>query len=77
MIGKHAVVLVDIDPLHGTGIVRVAQEEWRAQSKDGSPIPKDAEVEVLAVEGTRLIVTPVRRPDIAGAVIPSGPESRA
>ena len=73
VIGQSAVVLEEIDPLRGKGIVRVAQEEWRAQSHDGAIIPSDTEVKVLDVQGTRLIVEPVRHPDLQGAVEPQPP----
>jgi inner membrane protein len=56
VVGKRAVVLQDIDPKQAIGMVRVDREEWRAESVDGQPIPKDATVEVVRVEGTRLIV---------------------
>ena len=67
VMGKPAVVIDEIDPLHGKGIVRVAQEEWRAESDDGERIPRNAEVTVTGVQGTRLIVKLVRRPDLQGA----------
>jgi membrane protein implicated in regulation of membrane protease activity len=70
VIGQPAVVLEEIDPLRGKGIVRVAQEEWRAQSHDGANIPRNAEVRVIDVQGTRLIVEFVRHPDLQGAVDP-------
>ena len=70
VIGQPAVVLEEIDPLRGKGIVRVAQEEWRAESDDGERIPRDAEVEVTDVQGTRLIVKLVLRPDLQGVVEP-------
>ena len=70
VIGQPAVVLEEIDPLRGKGIVRVAQEEWRAQSHDGAIVPCNVEVKVIAVQGTRLIVEPVHHPDLQGAVEP-------
>lgn len=70
VLGKRAVVIDEIDPLRGKGIVRVAQEEWRAESENGERIPKDAEVEIIGVQGTRLLVKLVRHPDLQGAVEP-------
>jgi membrane protein implicated in regulation of membrane protease activity len=55
---KHAIVLTEINPLMGTGMVRVDAEEWRATSEDGRVIPKDTIVEVIRIEGTRLVVRP-------------------
>lgn len=71
VLGKRAVVIDEIDPLRGKGIVRVAQEEWRAESDDGERIPRDAEVEVCGVQGTRLIVKLTQHPDLQGAVQPA------
>ena len=58
VIGKSAVVLEPIDNSAATGMVRVEREEWRAQSLDGEPIPVGVTVEVVAVDGTRLLVRP-------------------
>ena len=55
---KQAIVLADINPALGVGMVRVDAEEWRASSEDGRIITKDTIVEVLRIDGTRLIVRP-------------------
>ncbi|MCO6453603.1 MAG: NfeD family protein [Caldilineales bacterium] len=62
VLGKQAVVLEAIDPLRAHGMVRVDREEWRAQSQDGSMIPVESVVEVVAVDGTRLIVRQIAAP---------------
>jgi membrane protein implicated in regulation of membrane protease activity len=54
--GKQAIVLKEIDPLHGTGMVRIDREEWRAESVDHTMIPKDVLVDVVSVTGTRVLV---------------------
>ena len=59
VLGKHALVIEDIDPHSPSGRVRVDVEEWRADSESGSPISKGTIVEVLKVDGTRLRVRPV------------------
>jgi len=56
VVGKRAVVLKEIDPLLGTGLVRIDREEWRAESVDHMKIPTDAIVEVVSVTGTRVLV---------------------
>ena len=58
VLGKEAVVIEAIDPLSAHGRVRIDREEWRADSADGAPIAQDMQVEVLRVEGTRVIVRP-------------------
>lgn len=55
---KRALVLTEINPALGNGMVRVDAEEWRALSEDGSVIAKDTIVEVLRIDGTRLVVRP-------------------
>ncbi|HEY53093.1 MAG TPA: NfeD family protein [Caldilineae bacterium] len=58
VLGKYAVVLTPIEPREAKGRVRVEREEWRAESEDGQVIPVDTIVQVVRVEGTRLIVRP-------------------
>lgn len=56
-IGQTAFVLTDIPTgADETGLVRVGREEWRAQTRDGTPVAAGARVVVLGVTGTRLIV---------------------
>ena len=59
--GRRAVVLREIPAgVNATGLVRVEREEWRAESSDGASIPAGTDVEVIRVDGTRLIVGPVQ-----------------
>lgn len=58
VLGKRAIVLNEINPPQGAGMVRVDTEEWRATSEDGSVIAQGAIVEVIRIEGTRLVVRP-------------------
>ncbi|MGH9273429.1 MAG: NfeD family protein [Acidimicrobiales bacterium] len=59
LIGRDGVVLEEIVPDH-LGLVRVNREEWRAESTDRSTVPAGTAVRVAEVEGTRLIVTPIK-----------------
>lgn len=54
--GKRGFVTAAVRPLGQGGMVKVEREEWRAQSDDGAEIPKGAEVEVVRMEGARVIV---------------------
>ena len=55
--GQRAMVLTAIPAgPHETGIVRLQREEWRAESADGTAIALGTEVEVLRVDGTRVVV---------------------
>lgn len=58
MVGKYGVVLTSIEPMVAKGLVRVEREEWRADSVDGQVIPADTVVQVVKLEGTRLMVRP-------------------
>ena len=63
VLGKKAVVIESINALNGTGIVRVDAEEWRALPEDRTQIiPEKSTVEVLEVNGTRLVVRPLSLP---------------
>jgi membrane protein implicated in regulation of membrane protease activity len=52
--GELGVVLHDIDPHTGTGMVRVLNEEWRATAPQ--PIPAGSQIIVTEVQGARLVV---------------------
>lgn len=58
VLNRPGVVLTEINPALGSGMVRVDAEEWRAVSEDGSVIPKGTIIRVLRIDGTRLIVRP-------------------
>lgn len=57
-IGYEGVVLEEVDNLKDTGMIRVAQDKWRAKSLDGSKIFKDSLIKVIRLEGTRMVVEP-------------------
>ena len=55
-IGKKVKVIVQIDNDENTGYVSYNGVEWMARSESGAVIPKDTMVEIVAVEGVKLIV---------------------
>jgi len=55
-LGRTARVTEDIDNRLSAGTVYVDGKTWTARSADGSAIPKDAMVTVVAMEGVKLIV---------------------
>ena len=61
-IGLEAIVTEAIDNLHETGAVRLSGVEWSARSADGSPVAAGTVVRIDAIEGVKLIVTPVPVP---------------
>jgi membrane protein implicated in regulation of membrane protease activity len=52
------VVIADIVPDTGSGMVRVDGEEWRAASARQQPIPTGTRIEVVEVRGSKMIVQP-------------------
>lgn len=56
LIGKWGVVLQTVDPLEGTGMVRVESERWRAESMESVPLEVGEVVKVVGVDGVRLQV---------------------
>ena len=56
LIDKKGIVIEEIDNLKPTGRVRVDRDEWRADSADNTVIPEGTKINVVRVEGTRLIV---------------------
>lgn len=56
-IGRIAVVIQPIDPIKGTGRVRLDGVDWIAVSQNGAVIPEQTSVRIEAVEGTKLFVS--------------------
>lgn len=56
VVGKRGFVVTEIDNLKGQGEISLAGQVWTARSADNSVIGKDIEVEVVAIEGVKLIV---------------------
>lgn len=56
-IGKQGVVLETINNDENKGRVRIDTDEWRALSNGDEIISVDAKVEVIRIEGTRMVVT--------------------
>ncbi len=56
IIGKRAMVVERVDPVEGTGMVKVNGELWRALTEDSSVVSVGEYVTILKVEGTLLKV---------------------
>lgn len=56
-VSRGGIVLEDIDPDSGAGMVKVDSEEWRAMALQ--PIEKGTRIVVTEVRGTRFVVEPV------------------
>ena len=59
-VGMVGMVLEDIDNVNNTGRVRMNKEEWRAESENDNVILKNTKVKVIKVEGTHLIIEPIK-----------------
>ena len=60
LINKHGIVTVDINPIEAVGQVKVNGEIWSAKTEDGTTIAKGAEVEILKIDGVKLVVSPIK-----------------
>ena len=60
IIGKNALVIKEIDPIQSIGQIKVDGEVWSAESQNNEVIPKGSEVKVIAIEGVKAIVKPVK-----------------
>ncbi len=58
VLGKKGIVTTEINSLKGTGQVKVNGEVWTAKSESDN-IPIDSEVEILKIDGVKLIVKPM------------------
>ena len=56
-VGMEGVVIADIDPISGDGMVKVELQEWRALAPQ--PVPTGQKIVVTDVQGTRLVVEPL------------------
>ena len=58
-VGQEALVTERIDPLSGTGAVKVGGIEWTARSENGLVIEPNTLVRVLRIEGAKVTVSPI------------------
>lgn len=54
LINEEGIVIEEINPQKGRGLVKVKGEVWKAEAKEN--IPKDSVVKILKVEGAHLVV---------------------
>ena len=57
IIGKKALVIKDIDPIHSSGQIKLNGEVWSAETENDEIIKEGSEVEVLKINGVKAIVT--------------------
>ena len=56
IIGKKGIVISDINNIDGSGQVKVEGEIWSAKSEHDDDIAKDTEVEIVNIDGVKLVV---------------------
>ena len=59
-IGKQAIITETVDNLRGTGALKLDGKEWSVRSAAGENIPAGTLVEVVKIEGVKLLVEPVQ-----------------
>lgn len=60
LINKHGIVTSDINPLENIGQVKVNGEIWSAKTEDESILEKGTEIQVIKIDGVKLIVSPIK-----------------
>lgn len=58
VIGKKGIVTKEMSSTSKFGQVKVDEEIWTAVSEDSKPIPEGAEIEVVKIDGVKLVVKP-------------------
>ena len=59
IIGKKALVIKTIDPIHSVGQRKINGEVWTAESENNQVIDEGSEVEILEIKGVKAIVKPI------------------
>lgn len=58
IIGQEALVVIDIDPVAGSGQIKVNGQAWSAVSTNGAYIQSGLKVRVAAIQGVKAVVEP-------------------
>lgn len=61
LINKKGLVTIAINSIESSGQVKVNGEIWSAKCEETDIIPVGTEVEVLKIEGVKLLVSPVKK----------------
>ncbi len=61
IIGEPAIVVEEIDNIHGTGAVKIFGQVWSAQSLDQSVIPSGETVRIRSISGVKTMVERERK----------------
>ena len=56
VLGKKALVTIEIDNTAGKGQIKVDGDLWSAKSENGEKIPANSTVEILRIDGVKVVV---------------------
>ena len=62
LVGKEGIVTQDIDTINGKGQVKVDGEVWSAKTESNDIIEKGSKVEILSIDGVKVLVKPIKTP---------------
>ena len=60
IIGKKALVIKTIDPIHSVGQIKLNGEVWTAESENNEIIEEGSKVEIQEIKGVKAIVQPIK-----------------
>ena len=60
IIGKKALVIKTIDPIHSVGKIKLNGEIWTAESENNEIIEEGSKVEIQEIKGVKAIVKPIK-----------------
>ena len=60
LLNKRGIVIKDINPIQGTGQVKVNGEVWSAKTENDVTIKEGTEIEVVKIDGVKLVVSPLK-----------------
>jgi membrane protein implicated in regulation of membrane protease activity len=59
IIGQEALVIETLDPVAGSGLIKVKGQTWSSVSEDRSVIQAGSKVTVIAIQGVKAVVKPI------------------
>lgn len=64
IIGKEALVIEDIDTINNKGLIKINGETWSAKTDNYEIITKGNKVEIVSVDGVKVLVKPLKTPAV-------------
>ena len=64
IVGKKGLVITEINPIQGTGQIKVDNETWSAKTIGTEVIPKDTQITITAIEGVKAVVSADQKAEI-------------